>query len=146
MRLANKTKFNPIEKACADSIKSGWLGDRHFDIEKFGVICQRRGLIGKEIWSQKDLSLPLGMFAKEAKNLDDETINELLEDFAEDINVDLNLLKRHFYAIKFNYADQFLADIEAQEKERKRLEEFTEEAEAELPEFDEEEGEEERKL
>lgn len=111
-----KEGFNPIEKACADAFDRGWLGDKHFNIEKFGIICQRRGLIGTEVWNQKDLSLPLGLFAKEAKGMDDERIDALLDSFAEAIDFDANLMKRHFYAIRFNYEDQFLADIEKREK------------------------------
>ena len=110
--MAEKKDFNPIKKACADSMKTGWLGDRHFDIKKCGTICHRRGLVGTKMWKQKNLSLPLGLLAKEAKGLTDEIVDALLESFAKLIDVDANLMKRHFYAIKFNYEDQFLADTE----------------------------------
>ncbi len=110
--MAEKKEFNPIEKACADSIKTGWLGDHHFDIKKCGTICHRRGLVGTKIWTQRNLSLPLGLLIKEAKGLTDEIVDALLDSFANLIDVDANLMKRHFYAIKFNYEDQFFADTE----------------------------------
>ena len=92
---------------------------------------------------QKDLALPLGLFAKEAKGMDAERIDALLDTFAEALDLDANLIKRHFYGIRFNYEDQFLADIEKQKKKRGKLEELAEEAESEefepLEEFAEEE-------
>jgi len=58
VRVNPTERFNPIEKACADSFKTGLLGDRHFDIEKYSIISQRRGLVGSEALSQKDLPHP----------------------------------------------------------------------------------------
>ena len=140
-------KINPIEKACADSFDRGWLGDKHFNIQKFGLICGRRGLIGTKVWTQEDLSLPLRLFQKESRNMEEEKIDALLSDFAEIIDFDPNIIKRHYYAIKFDYEDQFLADLKKQKKKREKLEEFAEEAESEgfeVPEeFAEEEAEEE---
>lgn len=104
--------FNPVERACADSVKTGLLGDRHFDIEKFNIICQRRGLLGSEIWSQPNLTVPLRLFAKEAKNMKDEQIEVLLNAMAEALDLERNLLKRHFYAIKFDYEYRFLAEAD----------------------------------
>lgn len=126
-----KKEFNPLEKTCVDAITSGFFGDRHFDLRNHGAICQRRGLVGREVWDSKKLSLPLRLFAKESRGMEEEQIDELLHNFAGAIDFDENLVKRHFYAIKFNYEDQFLADIEKEEKKRKEIEDLAKEAESE---------------
>ena len=136
--MAEKKEFNPIEKACVDAFDRGWLGDKHFNIQKFGSLCERRGLIGKDVWTEEDLSLPLRLFEKESQNMDsgkyrniEDRIDALLSDFAEIINFDPNIIKRHYYAIKFDYEDRFLADLKKQKKKREKLEELVEEAESE---------------
>jgi len=131
--MAERKKFSPIEKACVDSFRSGWLGDRHFDLEKFIVTCKLRGLIGEDVWKdQKDLSMPLRLFEKETKGIGEEQIDVLLGNLADTIKFDPNLLKRHFYAIRFDYEDQFLADIGKKEKQHKKFEQIAEEAETEI--------------
>lgn len=142
-----KKELNLIEKACTAAIDTGFFGDKHFHLENLGVICQRRGLVGKEIWNPKKLSLPLRLFAKESQGMEEENIDQLLNNFAKAIEIDRNKIKRHFYSIRLNYEESFLADIEKKEKERKEIEDLAEEAESEEisipPEFIEEETEEE---
>ncbi|GAI84952.1 unnamed protein product, partial [marine sediment metagenome] len=111
MRMAIKEneKFNPIEKACADAFDKGWLGDKHFNIQKLGLICERRGLIEEDVWTEKELSLPIRLFEKESRKMEEEKVDALLNDFADIIDFDSNIIKRHYYAIKFDHEDQFLA-------------------------------------
>jgi hypothetical protein len=126
-----KKEFSPHEQACADSIKTGWLGDKHFDIEAFGTICKRRGLVTPQIWSPKNLSLPLIMFEKESRSMEEEKIDLLLHNLAVALALDENLVKREFYAIRQNWEDQFLSDLDKEEQKRRKLEELAQEAENE---------------
>ena len=135
VRTGNPTRkaeeFNPIEKACTDAIVTGFFGDRHFHLENLGVICQRRGLVGTEIWNPQKLSLSLRLFAKESQGMEEENIDQLLNNFAKAIEIDRNKIKRHFYAVRLNYEESFLADIEKKEKKRKKIEDLAKEAESE---------------
>lgn len=126
-----KKEFNPIEKACLDAFDIGFFGDRHWNMNKFIMICEQRGLAGSDVWSQKMLSLPLGLFERESKDIEVKTIDEILNRFAEAIDFDRNAIKQHFYAIRFNYADKFLADVEKKEAKRRKIEELALEAESE---------------
>ncbi len=81
------------------------------------------------------------MFLQESKDSTEEQIDALLNEFAIAIGYDSILVKRHFYAIKQGWENQFLNDLDKQEEKRKKLEELVEEAEFETSE-EEENGEE----
>jgi hypothetical protein len=125
--------FDPIAKAVDDAIDRGFFGDASFNMQKFCANCARRGIIGKEAWTQKALSTPLKLFQQASKDMGEDQIDTLLNGLATTIGFDPNLIKRHFYAIKFGVEEQFLVALEQKEKERKKLERLAEEAETEAP-------------
>lgn len=127
-----KKAFNPTEQATLDAFETDFFGGRHFRIEKLGVISQRRGLIGAEIWTPKALSAPLRLFVKESVGMEEEKVDALLNNLSAALALgDANLVKRHFYAIRQGWEDQFLASIEKAEEKRKKLERLAEQAESE---------------
>lgn len=126
-----KKVFNPIEKAIGDAWDVGFFGDRHFNMQKLCDICRKRGLVG--LWTpQKTLSTSLKLFADASRDIEENQVDALLSGFAATIGVDPNLVKRHFWAIKQGWEDQFLTGIAAQEEKRKRLESLAETAESEV--------------
>jgi hypothetical protein len=74
--------------------------------------------------------------------LTEDQTDAFLNGLAATIGFDANLVKRHFWAIKQDWEDQFLAGIAAQEEKRRKLEHLSEEAESEAPEREETEKEE----
>jgi hypothetical protein len=147
-KKAEQKPFNPIEKAIGDAWDVGFFGDRHFNIQKLCANCRRRGLVGTDVWSQRALSAPLKLLQQASKDLTEDQVDALLNEFAKAIGFDASLVKRHYYSIKFQVEDQFLTTLEQQEKKRRKLEELAQEAEnEEIPleedQIEENEGEEE---
>jgi hypothetical protein len=136
-------QFNPIAKAVADAFDRGFFGDTHFNMQKLHAICRKRGLVGTDVWTSKELSAPLRLFEKETKNTEEDQVDALLNGLAATIAFNANMIKRHFYAIRQGWEDRFLADIATEEKKRKKLEALVEEAESEAPTEEETEEEEE---
>jgi hypothetical protein len=135
--------FDPVEKAISDAWHVGFFGDRSWDYGRFGGICRMRGLRGSEIWSPQALSAPLQHLVQATRDLEEERLNVVLHDFAENLGLDENAVRRHFWAIRFQVEDHFLVNIARQEENRKKLEALAEEAETEpLPSEETEEGEE----
>lgn len=124
--------FDAIERAVADSFDAHFFGDRHFNMQKFCAICRKRGLVGADVWTtQKALSAPLKLFLQESRDLTEDQIDAFLNGLAATIGFDANLIKRHFYAIKFLVEDQFLVALQLAEEKRKKLAELAETAESE---------------
>ncbi|MCW4011290.1 MAG: hypothetical protein NWF05_11855 [Candidatus Bathyarchaeota archaeon] len=106
-------EFKPLEVAVNDSIETGFFGDKYFKIGKLIAICKQRGLSG--MWSQQDLSNPLTLFVGASKDEEVEKIDAALAEFADAIGFDANLVKRHYYAIKQGWEEQFLKAEQAAE-------------------------------
>jgi hypothetical protein len=145
-KAEQKLPFDPIQQGVADSFDVHFFGDKHFNIQKFCAVCRKRGLVGLDVWTtQKALSAPLKLFLQESRDLTEDQIDAFLNGLAATIGFDANLIKRHYYALKFQVEGQFLAALELAEEKRKKLERLAEEAESEAPEKEEteEEGEDE---
>jgi hypothetical protein len=122
--------FNPTDQATLDAHETDFFGGRHFRIEKLGVISQRRGLVGSQIWTPRALSSPLRLFAKESRDMEEDKVDLLLNGLAAALGVDPHATKRQFYAVRQNWEDQFLSDLDKEEQKRKKLEALAEEAES----------------
>jgi hypothetical protein len=128
-----------IEKAINDAWHVGFFGDRHWDHDRFGGICKMRGLFGSEIWNHQALSAPLRLLVQSTKDLEEEKLNIALHNFAVNLGIDENAVRRHYWAIRFQLEAQFLAAVQLAEEKRKKLERLVETAETEA--FKPEEGE-----
>ncbi|MCW4046171.1 MAG: hypothetical protein NWE99_01215 [Candidatus Bathyarchaeota archaeon] len=121
--------FDPIEKAIGDAWHVGFFGDRSWDYGRFGGLCRMRGLVGSEIWSHQALSAPLRLLVQATRDLEEDRLNAALHDFAVNLNLDENAVRRHFWAIRFQVEEQFLAAVKLAEEKRRKLERLAEEAE-----------------
>lgn len=99
-------EIDPFAIAVCDSVDNGFFGDNQFKMEKMIANCRKRGLVG--IWTQEALSKPLQAFAQASGEIDENQIDALLTAFAAAINFDVNLVKRHYYAIKQAWEPDFL--------------------------------------
>jgi hypothetical protein len=77
------------------------------------------------------------LFLPESRDLTEDQVDAFLNGLAATIGFDANLIKRHYYAIKFQVEDQFLVAVALAEEKRKKLERLAEEAEIETPESEE---------
>ena len=99
-------EIDPFAIAVCDSIDNGFFGDNQFKMERMIENCRKRGLVG--IWTQEQLSKPLQAFEQASKEMDENQIEALLTTFATVIAFDVNLVKRHFYALRQNWEQEFL--------------------------------------
>lgn len=100
-----KEKFNPIAQCIVDSLKKRFFGGKFFDFQLCGQILHRRGFVGSDQWSTGDLSLVLRTFHKQVVNdgINVEKIDELLYEFSQQVGLDINRVRRHFWAIDGDY-------------------------------------------
>ncbi len=99
-------EIDPLDIAVNDSFESDFWDGKHFKLEKLTDICHKRGLIG--YWTQETLSKPLYAFEPESRGKNEAEVDNLLTAFANTINFDANLVKRHFYAIRQGWEQAFL--------------------------------------
>ena len=85
------------------------------------------GLVGQKFWTKDSIETVLAPYRNHTKqqNLSEKNIDETLQNFAKTVGVDLNLVRRIFY------------QVGVVEKPEEKPEEIIEEAEDDLPEFDE---------
>jgi hypothetical protein len=130
--MDEKLKTDAFKKLTKTGKVVEWGGlVTRFNLKKVSDKAFLWGLKGQELWSKEALELVIAPYREYAlrQKLPEKTIDEDLDYFAKKTGVDLNRARRVFYQI----------DIEPEEKPKK----LVEEAEEELSEFDEEEGEEE---
>jgi len=126
--------FDPITRAISDTYTTDFFGYKHWSPERFIGLCRMRGLTGAEIWNHATLSPTLKLIVQETRDLEEAKLDALLHSFASTIGFDESALRRHFYAIKFQVEEQFLAAVQLAEEKRKKLERLAEEAETgEIP-------------
>jgi hypothetical protein len=107
-----KENFDPIARAVSDAIDTGFFSDNKFNMPKLCDILRKRGLVGAELWNQKALSAPLTLFEQASRDMDENETDALLNNFAATIIFDATLTKRHFYAIRQGWEEQFLKSVE----------------------------------
>jgi hypothetical protein len=130
-KAEQKKPFDALEQAVAESFDVHFFGDRHFNMLRFCATCRKRGLVGADVWTtQKALSAPLTLFLRESGDLTEDQIDAILTALAATIGVDPNLIKRHYYSLKYQVEPQFLAAVQLAEEKRKKLERLAEEAES----------------
>jgi hypothetical protein len=128
-KAEQKKPFDAVEKAVNDAWHVGFFGDRTWSPEAFLGICKMRGLSGTDIWNHEKLSAPLRLFVQTTRGVEDVKLNALLHNFAVALNIDENAVRRHFWAIRFQVEEQFLAAVKLAEEKRRKLEALAEEAE-----------------
>jgi hypothetical protein len=111
--------FDPLERVVIDSMESGFFSSDKINMQRLIDNCRKRGLIG--IWTQQSLSKPLALFVKASENMTSDDVDILLSSFAATIDFDVNLVRRHFYAILQGWEKQFLDDLEKENAEIDRF-------------------------
>jgi len=101
-----------------------------YDLKKVAKKISLWGLTGKEFWSRKAIETILEPFRNHSRqnNLSEKAIDEALCYFAETAKIDVNLVRRVYWGVA----------SEPEEKSEENPEEIIEEAEEELPIFEDE--------
>lgn len=101
-----------------------------YDLKKVTEKISLWGLAEKKLWSNKAIETILAPFRKHSrqKNLSEKAIDEALRYFAETAKIDTNLVRRVYWGVA----------SEPEEKSEENPEEIIEEAEEELPIFEDE--------
>ncbi len=99
--------FDFLAQVVTDSMEKGFFDDvAHINMQRLIENCKKRGLVG--VWTQESLSKALQPFEQASREMDENQIEALLTAFATVIAFDVNLVKRHFFAIKQGWETNFL--------------------------------------